>query len=862
MRWEELHLSNLSRDNPDGKKGSRKMSGIYGPGERLGHSCNAINGGNLLYVFGGIDKDGFRTNKVHVFDTGGYLKFHDFLRISIHAFAVLAFISFQFSRQRWIKTKVKGSILPSPRDNHTCTNVQDSLFVFGGSDGNNTLKDTHILDTTSNIWIQKSFSGKGPEAREGHSAALFGIRIFIFGGYRKSRHSNALYYNDLYILDTETLKWECAITSDTLPSARHGHTCSSWKNKMVVVGGEDASGCFLSDVHILDTDTLIWTELQTSGQILSPCIFHSTVALGKNLFVFGGYTKFQKPCDDLHTLNVDTGFWTKVMATGQVPSARFATAGDCVDPSKGVLLFLGGGNENRKALDDMYYLHTGISMENGQDEQRQEKYSPTSLPANDQAVSKIGTMAYLSKTIPPPSYGQAGSGDDFYAYHCCCVYVSVHTCMVVPQVGGWSKVLDKLMIRFGRGELTSASTGKSSLESMSNAEHIRNDSSAIISTPQVIMEVPKPVRSYRLVKVKIKKSKGKTDTNMDTNNEVPTSVSQPVSKGIDNGCHKDSGKGSPELVDLSADMFVGTSRKGFSDAKNKFLCTPNRKTKPKIHKVFLDTCDLNVKKLLSTGILEGAPVIYIPSSSKTEDRSKELHGVIRGCGYLCGCLLCNRSKVLSARKFEKHAGCKSEHPNNHIFVGNENSLFSIVKEIKSGSINSLEEVVKKAAGSSKLDEKGKQNLSLNDFGLPQGKVIEAKVTESFSHGCSIKAIVDGKALNGMLFYDQSSHSNSANGSHSRKRRDVDIDGFKLNDDHEPQLKTARPLRQKDEIRGKQSTSIIQLETVLASDTNNSVPVDVSQHHMVPENSDASIAPLLDPNNDGENDAPNPNTEAS
>lgn len=62
----------------------------------------------------------------------------------------------------------------------------------------------------SNTWISPSFRGEGPEAREGHSAALVGKRLFIFGGCGKSQESsndssNEVYFNDIYILDTGML---------------------------------------------------------------------------------------------------------------------------------------------------------------------------------------------------------------------------------------------------------------------------------------------------------------------------------------------------------------------------------------------------------------------------------------------------------------------------------------------------------------------------------------------------------------------------------------------------------------------------------------------------------------------------------
>ncbi|KAK9267024.1 hypothetical protein L1049_027495 [Liquidambar formosana] len=387
MRWEKLQIhTRLSQE------GAQEMAEISGPGKRWGHTCNAIRGGKLLYVFGGYGKDNCQTNQVHVFDT---------------------------AKQTWSEPVIKGTP-PTPRDSHSCTNVGDNLFVFGGTDGRNPLKDLHILDTSSHTWISPSVRGEGPEAREGHSAALIGKRLFIFGGCGKSsNNSEEAYYNDLYILNTETFVWKHATTSGTPPSSRDSHTCSSWKNKIIVIGGEDEHDYYLSDVHILDADTLVWRVLNTSGQKFPPRAGHSTVAFGKNLFVFGGFTDAQNLYDDLHMLDVETGIWTKVTATGDGPSARFSVAGDSLDPLKGgVLVFMGGCNRHLEALDDMYYLFTELARENGRDDRRLEKLSLRKQlklkcqeqylypPLNDKTLIKFGTNADLCQPMPVASYGQ------------------------------------------------------------------------------------------------------------------------------------------------------------------------------------------------------------------------------------------------------------------------------------------------------------------------------------------------------------------------------------------------------------------------------------------------------------------------
>ncbi|CAL5362399.1 unnamed protein product [Camellia sinensis] len=388
MRWEKL-----------------QMGPVYGPGKMWGHTCTAIRGGKFLYVFGGYGKDNSQTNQVHVFDT---------------------------ATRTWSDPVMKGTP-PVPRDSHSCTAIGDNLFVFGGTDGQNPLNDLHILDTSTHTWISPSVRGEGPEAREGHSAAVVGRRLFIFGGCGKSsNNSDEEFFDDLYILNTETFVWKRAATLGCPPAKRDSHTCSSWKNKIIIIGGEDSYDYYLSDVHILDADTLVWSKLFTSGQLLPPRAGHTTVALGKNLFVFGGFTDESNLYDDLYMLDIGTGInhrvdiilglfaenhetcrticsrhlctgvWTQVMATGNGPCARFSMAGDSLDPQKsGILVFLGGCR---------------LTTENERDERRLEKLSlrkqlklkcqeqnMLTPPAYDKALVRIETNADLYQPIPMPS---------------------------------------------------------------------------------------------------------------------------------------------------------------------------------------------------------------------------------------------------------------------------------------------------------------------------------------------------------------------------------------------------------------------------------------------------------------------------
>ncbi|CAN6998739.1 unnamed protein product [Brassica oleracea var. botrytis] len=320
MRWERVQRQAGLSDSSSG------------PGKRWGHTCNAVKGGRFVYVFGGFGKDGYFTNQVHVFDAG---------------------------EQIWSEPMIRG-VPPSPRDSHSCTTVGDNLFVFGGTDGKHYLNDLHVLDTSSHTWKCLEVRGEEPDAREAHSATLVGKHIFVFGGCGKVPGlDDEVFFNDLYILNTETITWQRAVTTGTRPFARDGHTCSTWNNKIIVVGGEHFEGDYLSDVHILDTDTFAWKQLKTSWQPLTPRAGHITVAIESNLFVFGGFRDPQNLYNDLYVLDVETGVWSKIVAMEDRPPARFSAAAVCLGPYKaGSFFFFGGCNKNLEPLDDIYYFHT------------------------------------------------------------------------------------------------------------------------------------------------------------------------------------------------------------------------------------------------------------------------------------------------------------------------------------------------------------------------------------------------------------------------------------------------------------------------------------------------------------------------
>ncbi|KAL6145954.1 hypothetical protein ACLB2K_056637 [Fragaria x ananassa] len=234
------------------------------------------------------------------------------------------------------------------------------------------------------------------------------------------------------------------------------------------------------------------------------------------------------------------------------------------------------------------------------------------------------------------------------------------------------------------GEVTSSSLRSSSSEeeeeSLSVGQPAENDDGQIetetTDTTRVVVEIDKPSSSSGIRKITFKFSKRKEDYE----NQSFASPSQTVHNGFD--------------CDFP---YGGEPRTDFGEMASRSWGFRERSYAPvrEVESNKVPECyPSNVKKLLATGIFDGARVKYISTGSQVK-----LDGIISGGGYLCGCSSCNYTNVLSAFEFEQHAGVKTRHPNNHIFLENGRPVYNILQELKTAPLNKLDEVIEAVAGS-------------------------------------------------------------------------------------------------------------------------------------------------------------------
>ncbi|KAL1323088.1 hypothetical protein HN51_068116 [Arachis hypogaea] len=132
---------------------------------------------------------------------------------------------------------------------------------------------------------------------------------------------------------------------------------------------------------------------------------------------------------------------------------------------------------------------------------------------------------------------------------------------------------------------------------------------------------------------------------------------------------------------------------------NTQIDTTQKNKEKKTKKASSNNFPSNVKSLLSTGIFDGVVVKYVSWS-----REKSLGAVIKGTGYVCSCDDCKESKCLNAYEFERHAGAKTKHPNNHIYFENGKTVYGVVQELKNTPQEMLFDAIQNVTGTT-INEK-------------------------------------------------------------------------------------------------------------------------------------------------------------
>lgn len=191
-----------------------------------------------------------------------------------------------------------------------------------------------------------------------------------------------------------------------------------------------------------------------------------------------------------------------------------------------------------------------------------------------------------------------------------------------------------------------------------------------------------------------REDRSKTMSFVDYQRETTMGSPLRVINSYENFCHPPATAKLPLHMEAEENMSFEFRSPPYACSGVDNLLVPTIKDSKTAKKGSTNTFPSNVKSLLSTGMLDGVSVKYYSWS-----REKNLKGIIKGTGYLCGCGDCNLNKVLNAYEFEQHANCKTKHPNNHIYFENGKTIYGVVQELKNTPQEKLFDAIQNVTGS-------------------------------------------------------------------------------------------------------------------------------------------------------------------
>ncbi|KAK3764256.1 hypothetical protein RRG08_033338, partial [Elysia crispata] len=272
---------------------------------------------------------------------------------------------------KWTSIKTQGTI-PPPRSASSLVAVGTKLYLFGGlSHISGWFDDLFVFDTENSTWSPLETEGPRPRSRDKLQGVAVGSLIYYFGGFgpktdeaeiddiegsddddeefedipesKEQEGAEFGWFNDLFVLDTETLKWSQPMQMNLgVPTQRAAHGMCAIGRDLVIFGGRDIEDR-QNDLHIFNVDSRKWqTDMKIEGPLPGPRSFHTLTTVGNKAVLFGGRGRDNKHFDAFEIFDIEKKRWIPVKIEGDKPTARGQHCAVLVDDS--LLVFGGSGS--------------------------------------------------------------------------------------------------------------------------------------------------------------------------------------------------------------------------------------------------------------------------------------------------------------------------------------------------------------------------------------------------------------------------------------------------------------------------------------------------------------------------------------
>ncbi|GLT70183.1 hypothetical protein SLA2020_422790 [Shorea laevis] len=260
--------------------------------------------------------------------------------------------------EKWTALPVSGP-RPSARYKHAAAVVDEKLYITGGSRNGRYLSDVQVFDlrslTWSNLKMKVEQTADKPEdsgsqeiitAISDHSMIKWGSKLLLLGGHSRKTTDTMI----VRFINLETQVCGVMDTFGQAPVARGGHSVTLLGSKLILFGGEDRSRKLLNDAHILDLETMTWVAVEATQTAPAPRFDHTAAVHSERyLFIFGGcsHSIF---FSDLHVLDLQTMEWSQPQVQGDLVTPRAGHGGITIDE---MWYIVGGGDNNNGCLETL-----------------------------------------------------------------------------------------------------------------------------------------------------------------------------------------------------------------------------------------------------------------------------------------------------------------------------------------------------------------------------------------------------------------------------------------------------------------------------------------------------------------------------
>ncbi|RZF37106.1 hypothetical protein LSTR_LSTR013802 [Laodelphax striatellus] len=278
----------------------------------------------------------------------------------------------QVAEMGYWETVQTKDFVPEGSASHSAVVWRDSLYIIGGESyyhppPNELPKLIYVYDFNGKVWETHHMESRNiPTLRYGHSAVLFGDKIYVYGGVKLG----GVVCSELWAFDVSAKTWEnitvraeqCYSLSNSStinlcgPLKSSGHTATlvttnkqKKSEKMVVIFGHSPNYGYLNTVQEFHFGTREWIVVKTKGFPVKGGYGHSSSwdPMTQRIYVYGGFVSEYPSTpilsNRLYAYDPDLYTWTLLSAA---PSARFLHTATFLN---GLMLVFGGNTHNDTA---------------------------------------------------------------------------------------------------------------------------------------------------------------------------------------------------------------------------------------------------------------------------------------------------------------------------------------------------------------------------------------------------------------------------------------------------------------------------------------------------------------------------------